>query len=145
MNPNAPSMIEIVDRFVVVGRYREYMALVRAPHGPILYSSGWDRSKKLVEERAKQAQRELDRQERRGLDAERQSYTEALNCRIEIEERPTDFGPAYCARVRKSENGTILYETDWCAEAADAENLARTYMRRMVRLVKPDLEVPHES
>lgn len=145
MNLDTASTIEVVDRFVITGRYREYMALVRASGGRILYSSGWDRSKRLVEERAKQAQHELSRQERRRSDAERLSYAEALECRIEIEEHPTDFGPAYRARVRKTENGIAMYETDWCAESTDAENLARAYMRRMLRLARSDLEYNHES
>jgi hypothetical protein len=138
MHPRALPSIEIVDRFVVAGRYREYMALVRAPGGRILYSSSWNRSRKLVEERAKQAQRELDRRERHYPDVERMTYSETLDCRIEIEERTTDFGSAYCARIRKSEHGEILYETGWCAESIDAENLARACLQRLVDLATPD-------
>ena len=134
MNQHAQFTIELAERFVIAGRYREYMAQIRTSSGCVLYNSGWDRSKKRVEERAKHAQRELERQNRFHANVEQMSYDEALDCQIEIEEELTNWGVTYIARVRKCEHGPILFETDRYTNAIIVEQYARTYLQRLFRL-----------
>lgn len=140
MSPYADLIIEIGDRFVIQGRYREYLARIRTPSGSVLFSSGWDRSRKHVEERAKQFQRETERHDRRGVDALPITHDQALACRIEIEEHVGVPEPLYFARVRHGEDGPVLFESGWHADALVAEQLARAYLHQLFRVALPQAE-----